>query len=294
MFMQHGSDLQNAQVTVTGGTSGGEGGSIILSGASDGGSASITMSGNATFDISYHDPGSVSVGSIAGQGSIFLGANRLSVGTNDQTTTFSGVIQDGGLNQGTGGSVTKVGTGTLTLSGANTYTGLTKVTKGALILENTIGSGTGTDNVTVQAGTLGGKGIIAGAVKIGTGSGAGAFLEPSIDASRPTTLTIQSVLTFKTDGTYTYKLTTKRARADQVIANGVTIESGAQFNFYTFANRKLDMGRVFIAISNTSVNPILGTFVNLPDDSTVTIGNNTFQADYQGGDGNDLTLTVVP
>jgi hypothetical protein len=32
----------------------------------------------------------------------------------------------------------------------------------------------------------------------------------------------------------------------------------------------------------------------LPDDSEVTIGNNTFQADYQGGDGNGLALTVAP
>jgi hypothetical protein len=26
----------------------------------------------------------------------------------------------------------------------------------------------------------------------------------------------------------------------------------------------------------------------------LTVGSNTFAADYQGGDGNDLTLTVVP
>ena len=31
-----------------------------------------------------------------------------------------------------------------------------------------------------------------------------------------------------------------------------------------------------------------------PDGGTITIGSNTFQADYAGGDGNDLTLTVVP
>ncbi len=40
--------------------------------------------------------------------------------------------------------------------------------------------------------------------------------------------------------------------------------------------------------------PIVGTFMNLPDGGTITVGNNTFQADYEGGDGNDLTLTVVP
>jgi hypothetical protein len=51
---------------------------------------------------------------------------------------------------------------------------------------------------------------------------------------------------------------------------------------------------VFTAISNTSTTPIAGTFGNLADGSTVTIGVNTFQASYSGGDGNDLTLTVVP
>ena len=47
-------------------------------------------------------------------------------------------------------------------------------------------------------------------------------------------------------------------------------------------------------ISNTSATPIVGTFANLPDGSTFTVGTNTFQANYEGSDGNDLTLTVVP
>lgn len=34
----------------------------------------------------------------------------------------------------------------------------------------------------------------------------------------------------QTDSTYIYKLNTKKAKADQVVANGVTIESGALFN----------------------------------------------------------------
>jgi hypothetical protein len=51
---------------------------------------------------------------------------------------------------------------------------------------------------------------------------------------------------------------------------------------------------VFVAMSNTAATQINGTFANLPDGSTFTVGNNTFQASYEGGDGNDLTLTVVP
>jgi hypothetical protein len=53
-------------------------------------------------------------------------------------------------------------------------------------------------------------------------------------------------------------------------------------------------GTVFTVISNTGASPISGTFSNLADGGTITVGSNTFQANYEGGDGNDLTLTVVP
>ena len=59
-------------------------------------------------------------------------------------------------------------------------------------------------------------------------------------------------------------------------------------------NMTLTPGKVFVAISNTAATPISGTFANLPDGSTFTVGPNTFQVSYSGGDGNDLTLTVVP
>ena len=102
------------------------------------------------------------------------------------------------------------------------------------------------------------------------------------------------MLAFKADGSYTCKLNTKRARADQVVANGVTIETGAQFNFTPVANKRLTAGTVFTAISNTAATSITGTFTNLPDGSTFTVGRNSYQVSYSGGDGNDLTLTVVP
>jgi hypothetical protein len=163
-----------------------------------------------------------------------------------------------------------------------------------LKVANKTGSATGRGKVTVNAGTLGGPGTISGSVTIGTGSGAGAVLAPGLGASKPTMLTIQSGLTCKADSTYTYKLNTKKAKADQVVANGVTINSGAQFNFTASANKKLTADTVFIAISNTSATPITGTFANLPDGSAFSAGRNTFQVSYEGGDGNDLTLTVRP
>jgi hypothetical protein len=50
---------------------------------------------------------------------------------------------------------------------------------------------------------------------------------------------------------------------------------------------------VFTVISNTSANPISGTFSNLPDGGTITSASGTtYKANYEGGDGNNLTLTV--
>jgi len=162
------------------------------------------------------------------------------------------------------------------------------------VVANTIGSGTGSGPVTVEAGTLAGRGIISGAVTIGTGSGTGAFLAPSEGASNPATLTLESALTFKADGTYTYKLNTNKATADQVTAKRVIIESGAQFDFNVVGTKKLTAGTIFTPISNTATTIINGAFANLADGSIVTIGVNNFQVGYSGGDGNDLTLTVVP
>ena len=107
-------------------------------------------------------------------------------------------------------------------------------------------------------------------------------------------MTIQNTITFEADGTYNYLLNTKKAKGNTVIANGVTIDSGAQFSFNQVGNQKLAAGIVFTAISNTSSTPISATFANLPDNSTFTSGRNNFQVNYSGGDGNDLTLAVVP
>jgi len=79
-----------------------------------------------------------------------------------------------------------------------------------------------------------------------------------------------------------------------VIGGKVQIIGGALFTGISIGNALLSPGTAFTAIENTSPGPISGTFDNLPDGGTIKIGNNTFQANYEGGDGNDLTLTVVP
>ncbi len=265
---------------------GGEGNFIVNSGTNGGTGGRL--------DISNHFAPGVSVGSIAGDGLVYLGGLMLTVGANERSTTFSGVIQDGGSYGGTGGSLNKIGAGVLTLSGANTYSGTTTVSAGGLKVANDTGSATGTGKISVSVGTFGGEGIVAGAVQVGNGSGPGANLTPSVASSEPAIVTVQSKVTFKADGRFTWRLNSKKVKADQVKAAGLALESGAQFQMDVVANQRVPIGQSFVAINNTSGTAITGTFANLPEGTVVTVGENSFQVSYSGGDGNDLTLTVVP
>ena len=92
-----------------------------------------------------------SAGSIAGAGDFYLGNNELTVGSNNHSTEVSGAITDGGINLA--GSLVKIGTGTLTLSGFNTYIGGTTINGG-----------------TLQLGSATGIGSILGAVTVGSGA----------------------------------------------------------------------------------------------------------------------------
>jgi hypothetical protein len=56
----------------------------------------------------------------------------------------------------------------------------------------------------------------------------------------------------------------------------------------------LPIGMIFTVLEKRDPGVINGSFQNLPDGAIFTAGDNTFQASYEGGDGNDLTLTVVP
>jgi autotransporter-associated beta strand protein len=274
-----------------GGLGGGAGGAIKLFSRSSGGTARVEVFGNGNLDISFNLTAGVTVGSIEGNGDVFLGGNTLIVGSNNRSTKFSGMIHDGG---GRGGSLTKIGTGVLILDHRNTYTGGTTINGGKLVLNNKNGSGTGTGPVQVNRGRLGGRGTIAGDVTVGDGSGRGAALSPGNNAVTRGTLTIQSTLTFNSDATYNFWLNTSDVTADEVVALGVTINSGAQFSFGDVGGTVLPAGIVFTLIDNTAATPIAGTFRNLPDGSVFTSNGNTFQANYEGDDGNNLTLTVVP
>jgi len=209
------------------------GGLISFLDDSLGGSCQVQVFGTGSLDISAHNAPGAAVGSIQGSGLVTLGGNNLTVGGNNLTTTFSGVIQDvGGVGGGVGGSLTKVGTGTLIFTGPNTYTGGTTVRGGSLEVRNGTGSATGCGAVEVAAGKLVGAGIIAGPVTVGTGSRTKALLTPGLTtAGEPGgPLTLLNTLTFNSQATYSVYVNSDNSTANQVVADGVTITSHSTFS----------------------------------------------------------------
>src|SRR5256886_5238132 len=220
-----GGTAEDATLIANGGPNKFAAGKILFFYRSKGGKARVELFGNGELDISDSVVPGMRVGSIEGDGDILLGSRNLEVGSNGLSTNFSGVIKDGGEGGGVGGSLTKVGMGKLVLSHRNTYTGGTTIKRGKLMVNNIGGSGTGSGPVQVDGGWLGGKGIIAGAVMVGTGSGSGAVLAPGYvhGLGSPDALTIQSALTFSVDATYNVDVHSSNATADEVGANGVTL-----------------------------------------------------------------------
>jgi len=140
-------NLANAGNSYTGSTTANQG--ILRIAAFGGvipdGSALIV---NSTIDLNGY---SETVGSLSGSGTVTSNAGTtmtLTAGGDNTSTSFSGVIQNG---SSTGVSLYKTGTGSLSLSGNNTYSGTTWLLGGTLNMNST--SAIGTSAMTIFNGT---------------------------------------------------------------------------------------------------------------------------------------------
>jgi autotransporter-associated beta strand protein len=210
------------------------------------GNAAITNNGGGVVDFSASTgpagDNKLSAGSIAGAGAYLLGANELTVGANNMSTAVSGVIS------GTPGSLVKAGTGTLTLSGINTYTGPTTVNAGTLAVNGSIAPSVLT---TVNAGgTLGGNGIVGNTMING-----GALAPVGL-------LTVNGNLTFTAASSYMVGVSP--ATADRTNVTGTATLGGATVNAsfapgayvakqYTILNATGGVGGTFAGPVNTNL-----------------------------------------
>jgi autotransporter-associated beta strand protein len=223
-----------------------------------------------TLTVGFNNRSTTFAGVINGPGTVV----KVGTGTwtlNNRSTTFAGVINGPG-------TVVKVGTGTWTLTGANTYTGGTVVNGGTLLVNGAI-----VGPVTVNAGaTLGGSGT-TGPVTLSDG----AIISPG--GADPGIQRVQD-LAFSAESSYVVQLNglTPGTGYDQldvtgtVSLNGATLDASLGFS--------PNPGDAFVIIQNDGTDPVAGTFAGLPEGAGFRIGGVAFHIYYDGGDGNDVAL----
>ncbi len=173
---------------------------MLMSGSADGGTSVTTNAGTVAFsgnaqaanarianqsgaNVTLADAGSkTSIGSLSGEGSVNLGSKTLSEGNLNLNDTISGLIS------GVGGGLEKVGTGILTLTADNTYTGATSVMNGALLINGDQSAATGATSVASNA-TLGGEGTLGANVSVADNG----HLTPGKDLSSVGVLTMNNL-----------------------------------------------------------------------------------------------------
>ncbi|MFT4176736.1 MAG: autotransporter-associated beta strand repeat-containing protein [Luteolibacter sp.] len=130
------------------------------------GSANMALdlgSGSVTF-LRQNSAASVAIGALSGGANTTFNngptATTYSIGAKNLDTLYSGSITGSA-------SIIKIGTAALTLAGANTYTGSTHVSSGALYITGSLGA----TNVSVASNeTIGGNGMLAGDLFLATGA----------------------------------------------------------------------------------------------------------------------------
>jgi len=112
--------------------------------------APMAVAGGATFDLNSRNQ---TVDALTGSGTVdntsTSGSSTLTVGHNNGSGTFSGVLQNSGSGQTLG--LTKAGTGTQTLNNASTYSGYTTISGGTLALASS-GSINNSARIYISAG----------------------------------------------------------------------------------------------------------------------------------------------
>ncbi len=224
----------SAANTYTGATTVNQGTLKAGSTAALGSKSAVTVANDAsaTLDITGFN---LSIGSLTGGGAlggtITLGVQTLTIGTdNTSPAAYAGIISDSGT--GTGGSIVKTGTGTLTLTGANIYYGNTTINAGVLstnlLATGGIPSGIGASNT------------INGAANLILGGGTLQYTGPSTTCDRVISLTNATTSSFEV----TVSSTTLNLDSSFVSSTGGLTKIGAGtlylssgFNKYTGATK---------------------------------------------------------
>jgi autotransporter-associated beta strand protein len=220
---------------------------------------------------------------LTGSGTVEFDSATLTL-SHDDTKTFAGPLI--GVN-GLLAFNSPMGTGVLELTSAAPGNNASyRADRGTLDLK-----GISTGAVRIGAGTLAGIGATSGAVE--SLPGATGKIAPMLGDLGTGNLDIDDGLTFEAivNGDITGQYTQL-----QVTGSVELNDDGGNATLVVQSNATLVPGTVVTIIDNDTNDTITdfvdGTFHNLPDGAQVTASNGqTFLIDYQGGDGNDVTLT---
>jgi autotransporter-associated beta strand protein len=275
VLLLSGAGTYNGNTTITAGTLLVGNAATIPSGA---GSGNVSVAG--TLDLGGF---SQTINGLSGAGTVDnssgTGPFTLTVGDNDQTSSFSGVIQN------TTGTValTKTGAGTLTLSNVNTYTGNTTVSSGTLLV-NGSGSLAAGSAVTVSGGTLGGNGTVNGTVSVNSGG--------TLAAGASVGMLTTGTLTLNGGATNVWEINSVSGTAgtdwDLVDAAAVTVAatSGSKFEFQLVSeslnNFDPDQNYSWPAIAGTVAGYDVAAFEIIDTGFTNDLKGGTFRIDDVG------------
>ena len=280
--------LENVSNNYTGNTEISSGVLVLGSATALGSSADVIVDSSGTLVLSGY---AVTLPNLTGTGVVENNGQAVALTFNQTgTDNFAGSLEDG---TGSSLSVIQAGTGTLILSGSNTYTGATSVNTGKLNVDGTLSV---SSTVTVAPGaTLGGDGNIPGSVNV-----TGGILAPTLGGASGLTISdgltlARNPLNVANPGTFDAVINgpTPGTQVTQVLlSGGLTI--GASNLVLSIGNGySPSPGTQFDLIENQDFSPESGTFKGLSEGSLIIANGEVFEITYAGGsNGNDVVLTA--
>ncbi len=186
-----------------------ESGAVRVTGGYAIGDASVvSISNGATFQVRNSE----TIGGLSGAGTVTTigDPNTLTIGGSDSNESFSGVLKDESGSRQL--ALIKIGTGTQTLSGTNTYTGSTTINEGALFVNGEIANTTVTVN---NGGEFGGLGKAGGDLTVKSGG----ILSAGTTASPAGSLTVDGSVNLESGSTISLTLNADLSHST-LVANG--------------------------------------------------------------------------
>lgn len=242
-----GASSGNSTITSHGGSNGGVGSTIFFNGAANGSTARLVANAGSLIDfVDQRTYNEISFGSIEGAGTLALRGAHVTVGSRNSSTTVSGPIVDNLSGLSAGGQLTKVGSGTLTLAGANTYSSFTTVNEGAVTVSGSIVGGA----IVNAGGVLNGSGTIIGGVTVNAGGVFAPGLSPGAITVDDLTLQSGSALNFELGAA---------ARDRIVVVGGGDIALGGALNVTLLDGYTPTLGQSF-PLFEGEIGAIVGSF----------------------------------